>query len=232
MKKYFRTLIPCLLAYTVAHNTHAQCDNAYYEYRDGTSMEMTSYDDKGKVNGYSNFTYTNFESSGNHTQATVKLILKDKKGKPSYEGEYYVHCEEGTIKYELTAMMANAVAGLENMEFEVESEDLEIPPSLNVGQKLKGASMTMKIVNMPIPMNYETIITNRKVDANETITTPAGTFDCVKITFDSEFRMMGRSVNKSKNTMWLAKKAGTIKTAFYKANGDLQGYQELTSFKE
>lgn len=51
------------------------------------------------------------------------------------------------------------------------------------GQQLKDASFTMEMTG-PLPVTISSNITNRKVEALEKVTTPAGTFDCVKVSYD------------------------------------------------
>jgi len=72
-------------------------------------------------------------------------------------------------------------------------------------------------------------ITNRKVEAIEDITTPAGTFTCYKISSDVETKMMMKISIKS--VEWYAKNVGTVRTESYNNNGKLTGYTLLTDFK-
>ena len=71
--------------------------------------------------------------------------------------------------------------------------------------------------------------TNRKVEGTETITTPAGTYNCVKYSSDTEVSStMFKS--KSKSTMYMAKNVGMVKMESYDDKGKLQTKQLLTSF--
>lgn len=63
----------------------------------------------------------------------------------------------------------------------------------------------------------------------ETITTPAGTYNCVKYSSDTEVSStMFKS--KSKSTMYMAKNVGMVKMESYDDKGKLQSKQLLTSF--
>jgi len=73
-------------------------------------------------------------------------------------------------------------------------------------------------------------ISNRKVEAVESLTTPAGTFECYKISYDVATKMM---VNvKSKGVEWYTAGIGMIKSETYSSDGKLLGSNILTSLKK
>ena len=79
-------------------------------------------------------------------------------------------------------------------------------------------------------MNITMNISNRKVDAVESITTPAGTFECYKISYDVAMKMMMNM--KSKGVEWYAKGVGLVKNETYSSDGKLLGSNVLTAFKK
>ena len=82
-------------------------------------------------------------------------------------------------------------------------------------------------------MNFMTMkfdIKNRKVEKKDSITTPAGTFECYKITYNMDMKtMFKRSI---KVTQWLASGIGLVKTETYNQKGELEGYSELTKLEK
>ena len=79
-------------------------------------------------------------------------------------------------------------------------------------------------------MNMNISISNRKVEAAENLTTPAGTFECYKISCDVAIKMM---INvKTKSIEWYAKGVGMVKSESYNTDGKLMGSNVLTSFKK
>ena len=77
-------------------------------------------------------------------------------------------------------------------------------------------------------------ILNRKVESKESITTPAGTFSCFKITYDMESstKIMGMNTNvKLSSIDYLAEGIGVVKTESYDKKGELSGYSLLTAYK-
>ena len=83
-------------------------------------------------------------------------------------------------------------------------------------------------MNSPIPMTMNISITNRKIVGKESVTTPAGTFECDKITSDLtvETKMAIGFTLSFSTVEWLAPKVAVVKSESYK-KGKLQGYSLL-----
>jgi hypothetical protein len=88
----------------------------------------------------------------------------------------------------------------------------------------------MNIKLAPINMKMSVNTTNRQVEGRETVTTPAGTYDCVVISWDHESKM-GIKVSGSAK-QWLAEGVGMVKQENYNKKGKLAGYMELTAFSK
>jgi hypothetical protein len=71
-------------------------------------------------------------------------------------------------------------------------------------------------------------ITNRKVVGIESVTVPAGTYNCYKITYDIETKL-GIKVSSSA-IQWMNKGAGSVKTETYDKKGKLLGSTVLKEF--
>ncbi|MFD2312589.1 hypothetical protein ACFSKX_19395, partial [Microbulbifer halophilus] len=106
--------------------------------------------------------------------------------------------------------------------------NVEFPNNLKVGQTLKDANLKMTLNMSGIKMNMTMDMLNRTVDAKESVTTTAGTFDCFVLSYDTEMKM-GMKMN-FKNKEWIAKGVGVVKSENYNKKGKLMGYSELTSF--
>ena len=79
-----------------------------------------------------------------------------------------------------------------------------------------------------MPMKIKMDIIDRKVEAMETITTPAGTFETYKITSKSIMKnQMGISMTfEFDNVEWLAKEVGVVKSESFR-KGKSNGYTLL-----
>ena len=82
----------------------------------------------------------------------------------------------------------------------------------------------------PVSVNMTVTTQNRKVEAEEKITTPAGTFDCLKITYDMVSKIGFVKVQGS-SVEWYSPGTGTIRSESYNKRGKLTGYSVLEEIK-
>ena len=197
---------------------------------EGTSFEYTSYNKKGKSEGVSSYKVTKVENNTDTTTATMDISFTDEKGKDVYNSNYSFSCSGNlvTIDYE-SLVPKKMLEQYEDMEMDITGTDIELPNELTVGQNLADANVTLNI-NMS-GLNMKTIIdiVNRKVEKQETITTPAGTFDCYVIYSDNKSKIMMAKSNFP-SRVWLSESVGMVKQETYKKNGDVMGSTQLTKF--
>lgn len=228
MKKFIFLIV--LLA--GALNAMAQC-NEFYQLKEGGEWEIESYNAKGKLVGKNEQKVISYQGSANAFKAKVHSIMFDEKGKELMKGDLDFACENGTMTIDMRNFInEEQMKAMGNYEFEVKATNLEIPNSLSVGQSLKDGAVTITATNSPIPMTMDMTITNRKVVGKESVTTPAGTYECYKITSDQMVKTkmgIGVTINMS-SIEWLAPKAAIVKSESYK-KGKLQGYTLLTKLK-
>ena len=199
----------------------------YYPFEEGTSFQITGYDKKGKTNSV--IDYSIIDVTGN--TATIKTKISDKKGKEVTTTNYKITCDDSGISIDFKSLMNPDMFGqYKDMELDFEGTNIELPNELSVGKTLKDANMIMTMnmggMNMTMTMN----LVDRKVESKESITTPAGTFDCYVITYTTEMKMGLNS--KFKNKEWIAEGVGMVKSENYNKNGKLMGYSELTKVKK
>tara|TARA_R110002074_G_scaffold104764_1_gene226254 strand:+ start:5773 stop:6465 length:693 start_codon:yes stop_codon:yes gene_type:complete len=202
----------------------------FYPMTEGVTMEFTNYNKKGKVEGISSYKVTETNTVGNTTNATMAINLKDEKGKEIYSTDYKLSCTGNmvTLDYEslLPSDMMNQYG---DMDIEISGNDIEIPNDLSVGQNLNDANVTMKIGMSGINMNIAVDMLNRKVEKKESVTTPAGTYDCYVVYSENQSKMMmANQVYPSR--VWLAEGVGMVKQETYKKNGDLMSSTLLTAY--
>lgn len=211
----------------------AQC-NSFYVIDEGTAWTYENYNPKGKTSGKNEQKVTAFNKTATGYKATVASTLWNEKGKKVTEGELELTCDNGTFIMDMRKFIPEEQQkAFSSYEMKIESENLELPSRLSVGQTLKNGSVTLSAVGSPVPMKITVNITDRKVEAKESITTPAGTFDCYKISSKSNTQMQ-MGINMSLNfsgTEWIAEKVGMVKSESYDKNGKLAGYTLLTSRK-
>lgn len=219
MKKILLFIL--VLAFTIEVN--AQC-NPYYNFKDGASWEITSYSAKDKVDGRQVNTIKSMEDLSNGWKAEMNMKAYDKKDELILDKDIEASCEDGVIKLDMDRFFPEeTMQAFKDMDMNIETENLEIPSDLEVGKTLKNASLKM---TGSMPFKMEVNITDRKVEAKESVTTPAGTFECYKITYTISSKTI-MSV-ETKGADWIAKDVGMVKAENYNKNGKLQGYSLLT----
>ena len=91
----------------------------------------------------------------------------------------------------------------------------EYPANMKIGDNLNDGEFSMDFkMQSGLNAHVDMSITNRKVDGMETVTTPAGTWDCFKISYHSKIKMkigIGIPINANV-TEWYAPGFGVVKT--------------------
>lgn len=198
---------------------------AYYPFEEGVKFEITNYSKKGKKEGAVNYEVTSIENN----VAIIKTVIFDQKGKEITTTEHEIACEGNSISIDFKSMInPDMFKQYKDMEMDITGTNIELPNDLKVGQSLKDANMNMAIDMGGIKMNMSVKMINRKVDKKESVTTPAGTFECFALSYDSEMKMGMKMTFKFKE--WIAEGVGVVRNESYNKNGKLMGYSELTSF--
>ncbi|MBN1789761.1 MAG: hypothetical protein JW830_04640 [Bacteroidales bacterium] len=227
-----RILTSCMVCSIFFGGILAQDCPMYYPDMENAQLEYKQYDKKGGLTGSSIQKITSIKKSAGSTEVTVAAESFDAKGKSLGSIELKARCEGGVYYIDMKNFMSQeSMEAYKDMEMKMEGGALEIPASMKAGDVLKNGDMKMSFSSggMTI-MNITMNISNRKVDAVESITTPAGTFECYKISYDVAMKMMMNM--KSKGVEWYAKGVGMVKSETYSSDGKLLGSNVLTALKK
>lgn len=208
----------------------AQC-NAYYVLKKGTSWQVSNFNAKGKFQGKTIQKVIEYKSTSNGFEATLEVISEDDKGEQFMAGTTSLTCEDGVVYFNLEDMLPDeTMKSIESFNVSVDGTNMELPNNMKVGQALKDAQLTMNVDATPLKMKFIVNVTDRKVEAEETLKVPAGSFDCYKITQKIYTKTM---VKVESNTVeWYAKGVGMVKSETYNKKGKLAGYSLLTAYNE
>lgn len=224
-----RGVFSLMIAVLSMINAQGQTDcNPYMLLSEGSSWEMESYNAKDKYQGKQSYEVVSVEGDQNSLVATVRFQSFDKKDVEVMNDEMSFSCEDGVVKMDMSEYVpAEMIANLESMEFEIEVDNMSMPAELSVGKQLDDGSMNMSAQG-PVPINIKVEVVDRKVEAKETITVPAGDFEAYKIS--STLKTSGMFKTERKNIEYIAEGVGAVKTESYKKNGKLDSYTVLSSF--
>ena len=216
MKRLLFYSLGCIFLVT---GIRAQNCTMYFPGEENTQLEYKQFDKKGNPAGSSVQKITGITRNAGSVITEVSSEQFDGKGKSLGSVQLQARCENGIYYIDMKNYMNQ------------QSMDLEIPGNLKAGDVLKNGDMKMSFSSGGMTvMNMTVAITNRKVDAVESITTPAGTFECYKISYDIATKMM---INiRAKGTEWYSKDVGMVKSESYSSDGKLMGSTVLASVKK
>jgi hypothetical protein len=203
----------------------------YYPKTKGAVLEYKSFDKKDKLTSRSTQKVKDITETGNTIKATIEFQSFDAKGKDLGINEYDVKCENGVYSVDMRSFLdAQTMAAYKDMKVDITSNSLEMPTQMKVGDQLKEGKLVVSISSEGMPiMTMTTSITDRKVEAKESVTTEAGTFDCFKITYTITTKMMiGMRFEVAE---WYADGVGSVKTESY-SKGNKMSSTILTSIKK
>ena len=225
MKKLIYALATFSFIVTISYSQE-NCSK-YYPLEEGTKFQITNYDKNDKPGAV--IDYLVKESTGD--SAIIYYEMMDEKGELVLSSEYGFRCENDGISIDFNSLAApGMMQQYQEMEVDLTGTNLFLPNNLSVGQSLPDADLLMNVRMTPINMKLTVRIFDRKVEGEETVTTPAGTFDCIVISQSSETKM-GVKVSASSRE-WYAPEVGLVKQESYNKKGKLMGRSELTAFSQ
>jgi hypothetical protein len=230
-------IVGLLMVFVFAHVLQAQDCTTYFPAKKGAMEEMTNYDKKGTVTSTSQVKVLEINDTPDGLQIKVESDIviegndKDKKEEEptSLHSNYTFYCKGGEFYLDMKEYMSNLnLEQYEGMDFDISTKDMAIPSHPEVGQNLDDGNLTMVVTNNGVKLMTVIVdITNRKVAAKEKVETPAGTFDCIKVTYDVSSKF-GFIKKLGSAAVWYAKGIGTVKSENYNKKGKMTDYSLLT----
>lgn len=225
-----RILIPVFLFIFLLPSLIAQTDcNAYLPGSEGTVWEVTHYSKKGKETGKMVYELVSREVTDEGVTYRVRSTSYDKKGEETFNNTFEAYCRDGKFSFDMSFMMnGEGMAGAGNMEMEMDATEFYLP-DMNAapGTPLPDAALQVALGgDSPVTMNFNVEVTNREIHGQEEITTPAGTFQTLKLSQDVSTKMIIGV--KASSIEWYAEDVGMVRSETYNKAGKLTGYSELT----
>ncbi len=227
---YLMTILLTGLLNLLATGTVSAQENCMgmYPLEEGATSEMTTYNKKGKVSMIAEHKVSSVDQTAAGTEYSIETRILDEKGELQTEGTSSAVCKDGKFIMNIENILDEETrTNLKDMQFEFEGEEVVIPLNIQPGMTLPDASMTMQ-TSGPVSIKATLNITNRKVEKKETITVPAGTYECFLITSDQQMKMMTNTENTLKQ--WISPEVGLVKLEVYNKKGKLTSSQELTKY--
>jgi hypothetical protein len=231
-----KTIVKPLLlsAVVIAFSAFLPADECamYVPVKEGSEMEYKNYSDKDKLSGTNKTKVISVKKTATGQEVEMKTESFDKKDKPVGTSNYIVTCDNGSFSIDMRTMITQEqMESFKDAKVTIEADKLDIPANPQAGQALENGTVKMTTVSesAPIAMKLTINVSNRQVAGIEDVTVPAGTFKCVKITYDVESKFL--FTVRSKGIDWYAKEVGLVKSESYSTKDKLQGYTVLNSKK-
>ncbi|HLV42691.1 MAG TPA: hypothetical protein VKY37_10450 [Brumimicrobium sp.] len=225
MKSLLLFLIFIIFQVTV---TAQDCMSSEY-LKKGTKWEVTNLNKKGKATSTAKYEVLNTNHDSNQKLWEINVVVLDKKNNPVNEGSTEITCENGIYKMDMSqALSAETMQSIQSMEAEIESSPINYPTNKDVNAVLEDATIIIATSAGMGVMDLKLSITNRKIQGLETITTEAGTFECLKITEDTKIE--NKFFNRKYSTVsWFLPSFGVVKSESYNHKDQLMGGSVLSS---
>ncbi len=200
----------------------------YFPKKQGTTLVLNHYKAPEKL--VSTTTTKVIEQSGDSIQFSSTINNAD--GKLINSGLYVVKCKNGEFVMDMSSFTNSMnLAAFKNMKTDIQSEDMSLPSNLQPGLQLNNGEVRITVSNQNMTIMRMTVkIINRKVIDVESVTTPAGTFQCWKISYDIDNE--GMVTTHSKGIEFISQNQGIVRSESYDSNNNLQSYSVLNSFTE
>ena len=204
------------------------CSN-YYFLQNNKTVEMTITNGKGKESGKMTYVVSDSKKNGSSITATINSEFVDAKGKSITKATNNVKCENGVMQMDMKTFIPPAQT--EQMKAgEAKATDvyLEYPANMNVGDQLKDGQFNMDYESSGLKSSIEISITERRVEGKESVTTPAGTWECFRISAKNRIVSKVAGIGfpiKMDVVEWFAPGFGIVKTE------SKSGKTEITSIK-
>jgi hypothetical protein len=224
-----KRIIAYLFLFLLAGSMAAQDCVFYFPSEVGTKVGYNYYSKPGKLEGSSTLLVKDMKNEDGKQKLEITSMVFDARQDTTLTFDYAVWCDGDNFFIDMRSLLGSMNLA-ELGEFRMTSTDMELPARMSPGQQLKDASFTLEMTS-PLPVTITSNITNRKVDAAESVTTPAGTFDCIRISYDT-FTKMAFIKTEGRTVEWYAPNIGIVKAEYYDKKGKLSSLHELNFIRK
>lgn len=214
------------------------CQEMYAIFSEGAELHYRHFDEKGKDKSLAKQKITSLETEGNKNTVNIEAEIENNKKKKSKDedkiiAKFAMTCEGDKLTLGIESMISPQMQEqFKDMEIEISGTPMTLPSKMQVGDQLEDANVKIAVKMGEVSMFGTTVnIIERKVEAEETITTPAGTFQCIRLSSVIETKM-GFIQRTGRNVEWFAQGVGMVKSETYNKKGKLEATSELVYLKK
>lgn len=197
-----------------------QAQQGYFNTSVGTTLKWVIYDNSGSVFGYCHEKLTGLKGNMKYGEASYAYMFYDNKYKSVIGDkpfEFYVTIENGVTR----AYVNNISKARKSGDYMPLADISSIPDDIKAGDKLSDTEISVKVLTVVTIKNQ---YVNRSVKLRESVTVPAGTFDCYLV--EDHETLNGNGPFRVQT--WVAKGIGIVRQVIYKTDGSVNQIFELT----
>ncbi len=218
----------------------AGCEN-FLMFRQGTVILSSSYDGTGKETGKESSIVKKVYNEGNLTVSEMEMKHTDENGNNEKISQAVYKCDGKKFYVDISNFLSDS-----KQKSKIEAIGLDFPYNPSVGDTLPDASYSVKVSMGGKERIIKSHIKERKVEAKESISTAAGTFESYKISSVVEAEMdfsdmdkeqreimdkVQKQMGKTRMIFWLVPDVAIIKMEYHMGDKLLMRH-EITGIKK
>jgi hypothetical protein len=187
------------------------CSNSLW-FRKGATIHTSSYDGQGNEIAKQVSTVTKVFAQGNLTISELEIKSTDQHGANTIVSNASYRCDGKLFYMDISGLLPGGKAA-----GDIETSGLRLPFAVSVGDTLPDADYTIVMRSEGNTHKIKSYIKERKVESKEVVNTPAGSFECFKISsvIETETNMPGLDEKRKKAVEEMKKKMGKNKMTFW-----------------
>ncbi|PKQ60343.1 hypothetical protein BZG02_19735 [Labilibaculum filiforme] len=228
-----RIFYTILLLFSIAFSSFGQRENTYLPSKRNFRIKYVSYDSKDRKQYSEVWQLVGKSKSDGLIQYNIESEITTKKHSIFYQ--YFRLVSNDSIFFIGSERYMDPIKldSYQRMVIKISSDSVAIPIKPKIGQMLPESCCEASILRGTgsVLMSMTVLLVNRKVDAVETIKTPAGSFTCFKISSE-KLTFGGISKSKTKLFEWYAVNVGLVRMEERHLKGKIISYKVLESLAE
>lgn len=216
---------------------YAQSCDSLYDLKDSAVIVFKEFDRKGESEGKSVYHVSGLQHKAGNRTAQVEVQMFNRGGIRENTAIGHVKCIKGVLYWDmLLSKPALLIQDFKNWKFKSEEAWLVYPVSLHAGDSLEDGYMEMNLMKgLKTISRIDLSVTDRRVEGIDPIRTPAGAWNCYRISYTARLRttLLGIGIPLVyRYTEWFAPGFGLVKLQAYGKKHRISGSSELVSIGE
>jgi hypothetical protein len=204
----------------------------------GNEISYKTYDDRDRLMQTQHLRVASNRIEAGYQTVYMDEDVLDARGRLIAKGEFVIRCQNDVLFFDMTRMIpSEALRGAETMEIRSDQSLLRLPMDLTTGQVLPQASTSVEVGPEASGslMTLDFSISNRRVDSDVEIETPAGTFSATLIhqrsTARSKVLLLRKTWEYDEKVWYDLGKGLMIRSELHDLKGRLKTYTIISHFQ-